>query len=296
MENVELQTAVSQTSSETVALQIPSVPTETPILEYLEPLSIKKIVSGDVEEPSTLEQMDMEVSTQEFIAMAAEDLNSAPRYALKSPQRSRGRPKQTPKARKAKNNASLALARDAVTMHQEQLSFVTVQQILSDEVTYRLAAELLRKFSIHPIPKGTKTPKAFEASKSYRAPLGLSDIVQVLPKTMLTKCHTQILKLQNKTAGLAENQAAVDIPGIGIYTPLLLNLMSRWHKAVAALDQVDAAEEWHKTFDGESVIGLSDYFQMERCTDLVNQLRNLDLSSYEVRSFCIGLFYDANVN
>nr|CCA18087.1 conserved hypothetical protein [Albugo laibachii Nc14] len=140
-------------------------------------------------------------------------------------------------------------------MHQEQLSFVTVQQILSDVTTYRLAAEVLRKFSIHPIPTVTKTPNAFNASTSKRAPLRLSDIVQVLPKTMLTKCRTQIFKLQKKNARLAENQAAVEIPGIGIYTPLLLNLMSRWHKAVAVLDQVDAAEEWLKSFEGEPMIG-----------------------------------------
>ena len=170
-------------------------------------------------------------------------------------------------------------------MHQEQLSSVTVQQILSDVTTYQLAARVLRKFSIHPIPKVTKTPNAFNASTSQRAPLRLSNIVQVLPKRMLTKCRTQILKLHNKNAGLAENQAAVEIPGIGIYTSLSLNLMSSWHKAVAVLDQVDAAEEWLKSFEGEPMIGLSDPFQVKRRINSVNQLHNLNLMSYDVRSY-----------
>nr|CCA18809.1 AlNc14C57G4278 [Albugo laibachii Nc14] len=155
------------------------------------------------------------------------------------------RPKQTQKDRKVKNNATLALARDAVTMHQEQLSFVTIQQILSDVVTYRMAAELLRKVSIHLIPTVTKTPNAFNAFN-------------------------------------AKNQAAVEISGIGIYTPLSLNLMSRWHKAVVVLDQVDAAEEWLKSFEGEPMIGLSDPFQVKRRINSVNQLHNLNLMSYDM--------------
>nr|CCA20498.1 conserved hypothetical protein [Albugo laibachii Nc14] len=79
-----------------------------------------------------------------------------------------------------------------------------------------------------------------------------------------------ILKLQNKNADLAENQAVVEIPGIGI-----------WHKAVAVLDQVDAAEEWLKTFDGDPIIGVSDHFQVKRRIDLVNQLHNFNLMSSE---------------
>nr|CCA15701.1 AlNc14C14G1618 [Albugo laibachii Nc14] len=35
----------------------------------------------------------------------------------------------------------------------------------------------------------TKMPKAFEMSKRYRVTLGLSDIVQALPNTMLKNCH-----------------------------------------------------------------------------------------------------------
>ena len=113
----------------------------------------------------------------------------------------------------------------------------------------------------------------------------LSDIVQALPMTMLNKCHTQILKLQNKSAGLAEDQAALQIPEIGIYTPLSLNLMRRWHKAVPVLDQLDEAEEWLKILDGEPMIVLSDHFQVKRHIDFVNQLRSLNVMSYEVRSF-----------
>nr|CCA24103.1 hypothetical protein PITG_23301 [Albugo laibachii Nc14] len=126
LKDVQLQTAVFKTSSKT----------ETPILDYLEPPINQELVFSDVEVPPTLKQMDSDEITQDLMDMAAEDLKSVPRYALRGPQRSRGRPTQTQKARKVKNNASLALARDAVTMHQEQLSFVTVQQILSDVTTY----------------------------------------------------------------------------------------------------------------------------------------------------------------
>ena len=51
------------------------------------------------------------------------------------------------------------------------------------------------------------------------------------------------------------------------------------------LDQVDAAEEWLKTFDGETIIGVSDHSQVKRRIDLVNQLHNLNPMSYEVRFF-----------
>nr|CCA16781.1 conserved hypothetical protein [Albugo laibachii Nc14] len=125
---------------------------------------------------------------------------------------------------------------------------------------------------------------------SHRALLRFSNIVQALPKTMLTKCRTQVLKLQDKNADLAENQAAVDFPGIRIRTPLSLgwlDLMNGWYKAVVVIEQVNAVEQWLKIFDGELMIGLSDHFQVERRIDLVDQLREFDLMSYEIRSLWI---------
>nr|CCA18565.1 AlNc14C52G4081 [Albugo laibachii Nc14] len=95
---------------------------------------------------------------------------------------------------------------------------------------------------------------------------------------MLNKCCMQKIKLQSKTTGSAENQAAVDNLEIGIYTPLSLNLMQN---SVAMLDEEDAAEKWHKTFHGDHSIGLSEFFRKDRRPDLVNKQRNSDLSSYE---------------
>lgn len=52
------------------------------------------------------------------------------------------------------------------------------------------------EIQIYPIPKSTKTPKAFDVSKSSRAPLELREVVQVMPISMVIKRSAHILKLQ----------------------------------------------------------------------------------------------------
>ena len=193
LEDVRLQAAVSQTSSKT----------ETPILEYLESPINQEPVFSDVEvPPHTLRQMDSDVITQDLMDKAAEGLRSASRYALRCPQRSRGRPKQTQKAQKVnkqRQSGSRTGCSDDASGTAEFCDCPTDSE-QRDDVPTGCRSTSKVQYSIN--PKAYQDAKWVQSEYESPTPLRLSDIVQALPKTMLIKCRTRYSSCRTRTLGL----------------------------------------------------------------------------------------------
>ncbi|KAI9985424.1 hypothetical protein PInf_004782 [Phytophthora infestans] len=64
---------------------------------------------------------------------------------------------------------------------------------------------------------------------------------------MLNKCGTKVVALQKKTKGLAERDITVEIPGLGFLSTATLAIMKQYHRAIAAVRQVEKELAWIPT-------------------------------------------------
>ncbi|KAF4030496.1 hypothetical protein GN244_ATG17707 [Phytophthora infestans] len=86
-------------------------------------------------------------------------------FDIASPVRPRGRPKQKPKAKKAKKSIAIEMARDDSDMHERRLSLNSIKEALSGEATYESAGQLLNQFKQFVFDRRPKPPIAHNASQ-----------------------------------------------------------------------------------------------------------------------------------
>ncbi|TYZ60042.1 hypothetical protein PybrP1_011511 [[Pythium] brassicae (nom. inval.)] len=220
---------------------------EGELLNYLEPLTTQEVIIGEVQ-----------ATTQELDDMAAEDLGLTPDYDIAAPPRSRGRPKITAAVQRAKTASNMDQARDASSKRHDNLSLTTVQYVLAGEATYQSTA------AVHQV---------------QAVLIAIEHITQILPLPILKRCGAVKIKLQNKTAGLAEEHIAVEVPGAALFSRDALLLMRQWHKAVAFCMNVDVAVERRREIDCSVADRLHPHYKTDGNANIMDALHWTQLLS-----------------
>lgn len=212
-------------------------------------------------------------------------------FDIASPQRVRGRPKQKPKAKKAKKNLQIEMAREDSDMHDLQLSLASVLDVINGEPTYASSAAMLKHFKLFAFDKKPKAPVAHMMSKlAVSKPLTRPDeLTRVFPLDLLRKCDLKVTMLQRKHSGLAERDIAIEIVGVGVFVTATLAIMKRWYRALNAVKQLDKALTWLSTIDFSLQPGPA--FRVHEDPELPSKLKNLPVMSEKVRLTPIASCY-----
>ncbi|EEY58905.1 uncharacterized protein PITG_11904 [Phytophthora infestans T30-4] len=67
-------------------------------------------------------------------------------FQIVSPPKSKGRPKQKPRAVTAKRNQAIVMVEEDLEMHERQMSLLTVYELLDGDPIYKLTHEKLLQF------------------------------------------------------------------------------------------------------------------------------------------------------
>ncbi|ETM35026.1 hypothetical protein L914_18012, partial [Phytophthora nicotianae] len=171
-----------------------------------------------IERPNHIQPAETEEQT-----LTVDDDNHVD-FNVMSPPRPRGRPRQKPKAKKAKRNISIRMATED-------------SEILFDDADITL-------FQTVPLRKETKAPTAYELCNIPPGKLLLAPkmLFRVLPIEILSRCQAKVTALQKKRKGLSKVNTAVEIHGVGVFAATTLSLMRNWHKAMESLRLVDKTE------------------------------------------------------
>ncbi|KUG01823.1 hypothetical protein AM587_10004481 [Phytophthora nicotianae] len=164
-------------------------------------------------------------------------------FALQIPPKPRGRPKQKPKAAKAKRNLTIAMVQEDMTMHVCNMNLEKVRELLDNHPTFLSSSETLLQFNVFKFLTKPKPPIAYEISKlPATKPLMREDeIVRVFPLDLIRKCGAKVTAYQRKRRGVRELDVAFEIVGLGVFTNTTIKLMKKngtlplWHIEVLAL-------------------------------------------------------------
>jgi hypothetical protein len=172
-------------------------------------------------------------------------------FELQSPPKARGRPKEKPKAAKAKRNLGIALVREDIEMHEKQLNLLPVEQIMAGSPTFHSSHEVFLEFKPFVFQKKPKPPTAYQIGKlpTGKPILTLSEISRMLPKDLIDKCAAKVSAYQKKHPGVQEMDIALDIVGIGVFPNSVVALMKKWHRAVRELREIRTALGWIAQID-----------------------------------------------
>ncbi|ETP04501.1 hypothetical protein F441_18732 [Phytophthora nicotianae CJ01A1] len=142
-------------------------------------------------------------------------------FQIMSPPKTKGRPKQKPRAVKAKWNQTIAMAQEDLDMHERQMSLLTVYELLDGEPVYKSTHEKLLQFKEFLLASKPKPPIAHEMSK--------------LPPT--------------KPLMRPEMVLALEIVGVGVFANSTISLMRKWHTAVKFIKKIKRAMTWIERLD-----------------------------------------------
>ncbi|OWZ12660.1 hypothetical protein PHMEG_00014139 [Phytophthora megakarya] len=219
-------------------------------------------------------------------------------FEVASPPRSRGRPKQTPRAKKSARNKAISDAEEDSELYSLNISLANVQDVVNNQPTYASAADLLSRFKLIDFAKKLKAPTAHKIS-ALSAPKVLtviSSITRMLRLEFIERCKVKVSGLQKRQknangTNLAEKDIAVEIIGVGIYSTEMLGVMKKWHTAMKSIRHVDKAVTWIDTIDFN--VDVPEHFQVERDPNILAKLKDIPLFSTQVRKSTLG---DCTIN
>ncbi|ETM53708.1 hypothetical protein L914_02841, partial [Phytophthora nicotianae] len=142
-------------------------------------------------------------------------------FQIMSPPKTKGRPKQKPRAVKAKWNQTIAMVQEDLDMHERQMSLLTVYELLDGEPVYKSTHEKLLQFKEFLFANKPKPPIAHEISK--------------LPPI--------------KPLMRPEKVLALEIVGVGVFANSTISLMRKWHTAVKFIKKIKRAMTWIERLD-----------------------------------------------
>ncbi|ETI34850.1 hypothetical protein F443_18727 [Phytophthora nicotianae P1569] len=191
-----------------------------------------------IERPNHIQPAETEEQT-----LTVDDENHVD-FNVMSPPRPRGRPRQKPKAKKAKRNISIRMATEDSEMFEKELNLSTIAETLDVDADYS-TMQILRCFKLYHFEKRQKPPTAYELCNIPPGKLLLAPkmLFRVLPIEILSRCQAKVTALQKKRKGLSKVNTAVEIHGVGVFAATTLSLMRNWHKAMESLRLVDKTEK-----------------------------------------------------
>ncbi|ETO63378.1 hypothetical protein F444_18879 [Phytophthora nicotianae P1976] len=121
-------------------------------------------------------------------------------FQIMSPPKTKGRPKQKPRAVKAKWNQTIAMVQEDLDMHERQMSLLTVYELLDGEPVYKSTHEKLLQFKEFLLASKPKPPIAHEMSKlPPTKPLMRPEmVVRIFPMQLINKCTAKVTVYQKK--------------------------------------------------------------------------------------------------
>ncbi|ETP05260.1 hypothetical protein F441_18101 [Phytophthora nicotianae CJ01A1] len=203
-------------------------------------------------------------------------------FALKIPPKPRGRPKQKPKAAKAKRNLTIAMVQEEMTMHECNMNLEKVRELLDNHPTSLSSSETLLQFNVFKFLTKPKPPIAYEISKlPATKPLMREDeIVRVFPLDLIRKCGAKVTAYQRKRRGVRELDVAFEIVGLGVFTNTTIKLMKKWHAATVACKKIGNALTWISKMDF-SRHGNSGFY-VEADPTLPNKLKKMQILTSQI--------------
>ncbi|ETI54342.1 hypothetical protein F443_02824 [Phytophthora nicotianae P1569] len=134
-------------------------------------------------------------------------------FELQSSPKAKGRPKQKPKAVKAKRNMNIAMVQEDIVMNEKQLSLLSVFELLADDATFNSAQENILQFKLFIFAKKPKPPIAHEIMKlPTLKPLARPDeIVRIFPMDLSKKCGVEVTAYQRNNNDVRELDIALEI-------------------------------------------------------------------------------------
>ncbi|ETP33417.1 hypothetical protein F442_18071 [Phytophthora nicotianae P10297] len=203
-------------------------------------------------------------------------------FALKIPPKPRGRPKQMPKAVKAKRNLTIEMAQEDMTMHECNMNLEKVRELLDNHPTLLSSSETLLQFNVFKFLTKPKPPIVYEISKlPATKPLMREDeIVRVFPLDLIRKCGAKVTAYQRKRRGVRELDVAFEIVGLGVFTNTTIKLMKKWHAATVACKKIGNALTWISKMDF-SRHGNSGFY-VEADPTLPNKLKKMQILTSQI--------------
>ncbi|KAI9995002.1 hypothetical protein PInf_011887 [Phytophthora infestans] len=192
------------------------------------------------------------------------------------------RAQEKPKVAHAKRNIEIAMAREDSLMYNQDLNLQTAATMLNDAMSFESAGSVLTKFKVFVVSKKTKAHVARETIKlpPSKQPMHLDELVRVLPKDILRKCDTYMTALQRTRSGLPEQDIAVEVPGIGVFSTATLSVIKSYHRARATILVVERAVKLLGTIDFTHQLGPDFAIDCDAATHL--KIRDLRLLSSEM--------------
>ncbi|ETM53855.1 hypothetical protein F442_02805 [Phytophthora nicotianae P10297] len=150
-------------------------------------------------------------------------------FELQSSPKAKGRPKQKPKAVKAKRNMNIAMVQEDIVMNEKQLSLLSVFELLADDATFNSAQENILQFKLFIFAKKPKPPIAHEIMKlPTLKPLARPDeIVRIFPMDLSKKCGVEVTAYQRNNNDVRELDIALEIVGLGIFANSIIKCMRK---------------------------------------------------------------------
>ncbi|RLN88115.1 hypothetical protein BBJ28_00019684 [Nothophytophthora sp. Chile5] len=197
------------------------------------------------------------------------EIGNGENFDLQSPPKARGRPKQKPKAVKAKRSLVTAMVQEDSDMHEMQLNLQTVADILTESPTYASSAATLKRFKVFVFIKKPRAPIPHEIAKlpATKQMARVNELVRVFPRDLLRKCDAKVTSYQSTHRGVAERD------GRGVGEP--------------NIELLDKALEWIKKVDTTSVNHLR--FIVDDDPELPSKLASMELLSLQVCTEALDL-------
>ncbi|GMF35172.1 unnamed protein product [Phytophthora fragariaefolia] len=148
------------------------------------------------------------------------------------------------------------------------LNLENVQVALNNQPSYTASATLLTRFKMFEIAKKSRQPIAHKVSSlSASNQVTRNDgITRIFRADLIERCLDKVAALQKKETAtgrqnLAEQQAVLEIIGVGVYSTNTIRTMKNWHQAMKSVRLVDKAISWVDTIT--FTLTMSKVFQVE---------------------------------
>ncbi|EEY68313.1 uncharacterized protein PITG_22747 [Phytophthora infestans T30-4] len=246
-------------------------------------------ISGPVEEESGPVGEELDTVGKELDTVGDVELSTLPPaaedtpFVIASPPRSRGRPRQTARSKKAARKKTVIVAQEDSELYASNLSLASVDAALSSDATYISSAAAVNKFKMVEYGFKFKTPTARTISSlpPTIALIPAESITRILRPEQIAICRKKVSALQSKHKGLAESAVALDISGFGAYSTSTIGIMNRWHMAIKVVKQVEKAVKWVEIID--FTLPMPAAFQVVLQTDMLSKMQSIPLLSAKVR-------------
>eukprot|EP00644_Phytophthora_capsici_P019234 jgi/Phyca11/132979/e_gw1.284.6.1 len=208
-------------------------------------------------------------------------------FEIASPPRSRGRPKQSAKAKKGVRSKAVARVQVDSEMYASQLSLANLQYTFDNQPTYDSAAALISRFELFEFTKSPKAPIArmLATLPPAKQVTPNESIMRIFRADYIKKCFDKVSALQKKRSdkgagNLGEKMVVVEVTGVGTFSTKTLGVMKMWHKAKKMTVLVEKAVSWIETVDFAP--NMPSCFKVNRDHNLIEKLKSIPLLSTQV--------------